>query len=484
MTARATESKQRTGLSMRLRLTLWTVSIFIVIQLALASLLLLQQWRSISETQDQALEAAALALRDRVVAAAPNWTLEHLQTKTTNYVFLGVIDAAVLSNDGRLLASSDSQASFGAPNSMQSILDFSGPEAFRMTRIHVPLEDGRSGATYRARIEPFQGADAKPYRMMVYADQATMSRFFDVVTRIVLIIGPIGVVAAAIGAWILAGVAVRPLTELRRAAQHITPLTLDEHINLQSSSSEVTSLERELDQAMQRLETGFDAQSRFISNVSHELRTPISILLTEAENLQRDEELRPDVTEFIESVISEMKQLGRLVESLYLLSRVRDRALEPSETLSNMNDVLLEAIDSCRHFASDHNVQLNPTLADHDEDPLARGDAELLRIMVANPIRNAIRFSEPGENVDIRGERHADRLHVIIRDRGPGMPETLIPTSLDSYVRGGQDRRSGQGMGLGLAITRSIATLHDGSVQISNHPDGGCEVVIELPAAR
>lgn len=482
MTAQRPEPRASTGLSLRLRLTLWTVAIFVAIKIALVSLLLIQQWRSITETQDLALGTAAQEMRRRVIEASPYWRLEHLRAESSDYIFVGIIDAAVLSTDGDVLARSNEEADFGADNAMRPFLDFDATEAFRMTSVRVPQEGGKGVLTYRARIEPFHGADGNPYMMMVYADRAQMSSFYNAVLRVVLQVSPIGILAAAIGAWVLAGIAVRPLMELRRAAQKISPQTLDEHIDLQSPFPEVAGLAHELDGAMQRLESGFDDQSRFISNVSHELRTPISVLLTEAETLKMREKLSPEVSEFVESVAVEMKRLGRLIESLYILSRVRDRAVEPSETVSNMNDVLLGAINSCRALALEHGVRIRPVLADQDEEPLVKGDPALLGIMIANPIRNAVRFSERGQIVIVRGDLLEGRLRITVRDHGPGMPESHMPTTLESYLHARDDRRSGHGMGLGLTITRSIAALHSGSVEISNHPAGGCCVVVELPS--
>jgi len=113
---------------------------------------------------------------------------------------------------------------------------------------------------------------------------------------------------------------------------------------------------------------------------------------------------------------------------------------------------------------------------------IVSGDPELLRRASENVIRNAIRFAPPGTSVEVKLARDSGRVHLSVRDYGPGVPEDALNRIFDPFFRVEQDRnRSSGGVGLGLAIARRAVELHGGKLRASNaHP--GLLVEMELPA--
>jgi len=115
-------------------------------------------------------------------------------------------------------------------------------------------------------------------------------------------------------------------------------------------------------------------------------------------------------------------------------------------------------------------------------EPLTvEGDPELLRRAVENVIRNAIRYSPPASNVEVRLERNNGHAAVEVRDYGPGVPEEALPRLFDAFYRvdSARDRASG-GIGLGLSIARRAIELHKGHIRAKNAKPG-LEVEMELP---
>src|SRR5690606_1541077 len=152
-----------------------------------------------------------------------------------------------------------------------------------------------------------------------------------------------------------------------------------------SAAAEVAQLQNNLNEALTRLDKGYQAQARFVSNVSHEFKTPISTLLVEAQALGRREDLTPEAALFVRSVQEEMRRLGRLIESFLMLTRVQEGAPPPMMHVL-ANELVVESIAHCAPFAESHGVRLRPTLLD-DEAGLelcVHGEAELLRTMVDN----------------------------------------------------------------------------------------------------
>jgi two-component system OmpR family sensor kinase len=115
--------------------------------------------------------------------------------------------------------------------------------------------------------------------------------------------------------------------------------------------------------------------------------------------------------------------------------------------------------------------------------PVISGSAELLRKGLDNVLRNAVRVSQPGQSISVqvayRASSHSP-LSIAVDDSGPGVPADSLERIFEPFVRGA-DQSSGSGYGLGLAIARSAAQAHHGTVTAVNRTGGGLRVVFELP---
>ena len=179
-----------------------------------------------------------------------------------------------------------------------------------------------------------------------------------------------------------------------------------------------------------------------------------------------------------------MQRLGRLVESFLTLARVRYGHHEPRGKRYGVNDLAMDAVEHCAKMADLHGVVLAAELLEDDQalEASVSGDPELLRTMLDNLIRNAIRFTPPGKLVDVRMEIQGGWLHVRVVDQGPGIPCDKVGAVFDRFRQGSnqQNGRAG-GHGLGLAIAQGIAELHGGRIGVSDGEGGGCVFEVRLP---
>jgi two-component system sensor histidine kinase TctE len=178
--------------------------------------------------------------------------------------------------------------------------------------------------------------------------------------------------------------------------------------------------------------------------------------------------------------------LAQTVDSLLTLARAE--AGIPSREVGevNVNEMVMDAVEGCNPAATQREVHLVPVLAlpeSHEREPVVRGDGGLLRLMVANLIRNAIRYSPAGEAIDIAVCLEGDESVITVRDRGPGVPAEFVDRVFDRFFRAPDPHSSFKGVGLGLTIVRGVARLHGGDVAVANHPDGGSEFKVRLPLA-
>ena len=304
----------------------------------------------------------------------------------------------------------------------------------------------------------------------------------------------VGGVAAA---WIIVGAAVEPLRRITESARDVAPERIEEsRIAVPEVGAEVNAAKRELNRALDRIEAGYQAQERFISNVSHELKTPIAVVLTEARRLRRMERPQAELEEFIDDIAEQMAHLAKIVESFLTLARIDyEERLQKNEEFW-FQDLLVEAVSRSTALALTHDVHVELQLTEEDFeffDAPTWGDPELVSSAVENLIRNAIRFSTRGGliQVSVTGAPAADgeeglegrrpRAVIRVKDQGPGMPADILETVFQPFKQGEGERS--RGTGLGLAIAHKVTELHQGRIRAYNRDDGetGCVVEITLP---
>jgi signal transduction histidine kinase len=229
------------------------------------------------------------------------------------------------------------------------------------------------------------------------------------------------------------------------------------------------SVERE------RLDEINQAKTEFLSRVSHDLRTPLSSISWSSQNLMdgvvgklNEEQLR-----YVESIRTSGDQLSQLVANLLAASRIDQGRIELDRERVNIVEIAENAISAVWPIAEREEVSLE--LRPGSERFVVAGHTAALREVVINILDNAVRYSPPRSavEVEIRGDG-ARKVAVEVRDHGPGIDETILDTIFDPHSRGERSPySSGRGFGLGLHIVRTHVEQMGGSVEATNHPDGG-----------
>ncbi|MFT5731914.1 MAG: signal transduction histidine kinase, partial [Planctomycetota bacterium] len=202
--------------------------------------------------------------------------------------------------------------------------------------------------------------------------------------RIINLVG-IASLSAFVGglgaAYVILGAALRPLRQITEAARDVAPERIEEsRMNMPEVGTEVNDARRELNSALDRIEAGYQAQERFISNVSHELKTPIAIVQNEAQRLRRIKRPREELEEFVNDTANQMGRLGKMVESFLTLARIDyEERMQKNEEYW-FQDLLVEATSRSRSQALTHGVSIELELPDDLEllDDPSWGDPELI----------------------------------------------------------------------------------------------------------
>jgi signal transduction histidine kinase len=295
---------------------------------------------------------------------------------------------------------------------------------------------------------------------------------------------PAALLIAGIASWLLAGRSLSPIARIAEAADELGVENLTRRFDQPRGKDEVANMVATINAMLDRLSTAFQAQSRFIADVSHEIKTPLSIILGEAQVLMQRERGPEEYARFVASVQDEVRSLAQTVDSVLTLARA-EAGLPLTEAAEvSINEVVTDATERCQPIAKQREVRLVPRLAlprGDKPEPLVWGDGGLLRLMIVNLVRNAVRYSPPDEAVDITVVLEGNEATVSVRDRGPGIPEEYVDRVFDRFFCVPHQNQSFKGIGLGLTIARGIARLHEGNISVSNRPKGGCEFVVRLP---
>ncbi len=221
--------------------------------------------------------------------------------------------------------------------------------------------------------------------------------------------------------------------------------------------------------------------------VSHDLRTPLAGLRAMAEALEDGVVADPaTVQEYFRLIRAESDRMAELVDDLFQMSRINAGALRLSMSTVPLGDVVSDALASVEPVARAWGVRV--VAAEHGWPKVSGSEPELARI-VANLLRNAVRFTPDDGTVRLSGGQDGDGAWLAVADACGGIPQADLPRVFDVAFRGepartpGGTRQAGEaGGGLGLAIVRGLVEAHGGRVEVANAGDG-CRFVVRLPAA-
>jgi heavy metal sensor kinase len=284
---------------------------------------------------------------------------------------------------------------------------------------------------------------------------------------------------AALISW---GVLGRALSQLETIADTVDQINkaddLSRRIPYQGNpKDELGYLALSFNQTLQRLETLFTAQQRFLADVSHELRTPLTVIKGNVDLIRR---FKVADDEILNGMDDEVGRLNRLVGGLLMLAQAESGKLALSFGQVELDLLLTEVFTEVRILASNKvKVHLNDI-----DQVIVRGDRDRLKQVLLNLIANAIQYTPAGGEVFLSLSRIADQGRLIVRDTGPGIPAQDMPHIFDRFYRAekSRTRSKSSGFGLGLSIVKWIIEQHGGQIKVESKEGEGTTFVIWLKA--
>jgi two-component system, OmpR family, sensor histidine kinase VanS len=280
-----------------------------------------------------------------------------------------------------------------------------------------------------------------------------------------------------LGGWILAGRMLAPLARITDATRIAATGSLAHRIRLPGRKDEFRELADAFDTMLARLEAHVAEQQRFAANASHELRTPLAITQTLLDVARND--LNGDNGELVDRLHAVNTRAIDLTEALLLLSRADQRSfarehVDLSLTAEEATETLLPLAEE-RGVTIETSGDMTPTIGSH----------ALLLQMTTNLVHNAIVHNLPEQGtVWVTTSAHPKSVVLTVENTGEKLTPQLVATLVEPFRRGtDRIRTEHAGVGLGVAIVKSITQAHDGTLTLIPRAAGGLCTTVQLPAA-
>jgi signal transduction histidine kinase len=327
----------------------------------------------------------------------------------------------------------------------------------------VPLGQDGAATSYLETLTPLGRLDQsiRIYRLILFA------------------LGLVGLSAALIGGWAIAGGALRPIARMTSTALTIAhSRDLSHRIATPRHHDELGRLATTFNDMLTSIETAYQAQQRFVSDASHELRAPLTAIQGNLELIRRHPEmLADDRDEALAEAEREAVRLTRLVADLLALARADAGVTLRHETV-DLDAVALDAFRSARQLARGQELALD-TL----EPVQVIGDADRLKQLLLIVLDNALKYTPSGGRVTIGLRQCEGGGEITVQDTGVGIAAADLPRVFERFYRADPARsRDAGGTGLGLPIARWIVEQHRGVIHIDSTPGQGTTVTVSLPA--
>ncbi len=278
--------------------------------------------------------------------------------------------------------------------------------------------------------------------------------------------------------WAAARRGLAPLREIRRSAAGITANRLDQRLSAASIPLELAEVAETLNEMLARLEKSFRRLSDFSSDLAHELRTPVTNLLTQTQVMLSKRRTLDEYQDVLASNAEEFERLSRMISDMLFLAKSDNHLIVPHRERVDLAAEVSSLFEFYDALVDEKGIKLSCS-----GNASVFGDRLMLRRALNNLLSNAVRHTQQGGRIAVEvDDSDGTTVALSISNTGAPIAPEHLPRLFDRFYRVDASRqRFGEGAGLGLAITRSIAHAHGGEASARSEGDVAT-FEIRLPA--
>ena len=361
-----------------------------------------------------------------------------------------------------------------SPDLVAVLLDHDGQVLDTLGRPPDPLPEPISGLStqdgWRVWSESIQGTT-----LMTLRSTRGLSESLGRFDTSFLVLAPVAVLLAFGLGYLFAGRALRPVRRLTDTALDLaTRRAWRERLPEPARRDEIKRLSQATNTLLTSLAEVIEREKRFTADAAHELRTPLTVLRGRLEQAA-EKTAGTKAAKTVSAALTASGDLLELVEGLLLLARTEAGQSHDLEKLA-LDEVVFDVAETFRAAYSAKGIALKLELP--EAPAWVKGNPFTLGLLVRNLLDNALKFTPTGSVVvSVLADRARVRLNV--QDSGPGIPDEAMPHLYERFYQADVSHRQG-GSGLGLALARSVALGHGGTLTARNIPEGGTVFTLEL----
>ncbi len=280
----------------------------------------------------------------------------------------------------------------------------------------------------------------------------------------------LGIILSTLLAWLMGHYLLRSMRQLIYATQQINVQRLDQRIELPSRTIEVLQLTEAMNAMLDRIQQGYEQLARFSEDISHELRTPLNNLMGQTQIALSKSRSRDELENLLYSHLEEYERLTQMIESMLFIARVEHGHYQIEKQTLELSQIIEDLLAYFEFLAEEKNMsiymdilaQLN--IAAHPEH---------LQRALANLLSNAVQYGKENGEIRITATTTENSCRIDVLTAGVHIAEQHLAHLFERFYQVDSSRhQKAQTGGLGLAIVQSIMQLHQGEVQVNNHPQG------------
>ena len=303
----------------------------------------------------------------------------------------------------------------------------------------------------------------------------------DILRTYSLLSIPVILAFATAGGAFLSGRSLKPMADVVNRLRFIRSLDLSRRLPPQRVQDELGMLIGAINEMLAEIEAAFGRIKSYTSDVAHELRTPLAIVLCEVEVALRRPRTPDEYREILSSVLERGQALSAMVDNMLFLARTDSTDPMSRRDPVDLVRLLHEVGESFQIVAEDKGVGLEVS---HPARLTVPGNHGWLKILFANLLDNAIKYTPGGGRVSVSAEVDGGRAVVSVEDTGVGVPAADLPKIFDRLYRTDKSRsRLTGGFGLGLSIAKRVVERHDGEISARSELGKGSVFQVRLPLA-
>ncbi len=457
-------------MTLRIRLSMWVAALLLVVLIGFGAFVYESLERGLEATVDDSLRLAATQTDASLNVENGKIDFRDMQPENDTFASLQErgLTVRILDPAGGILHTLGPNRAIPVGHAVVEVIRMGRPS-------FETLRDPRNAASVRVYTLPIREEGQTIGFVQVAQTLGVVHDSLRQLLSALLLGGPLLVLIAAAGGFLLASRTLAPIDRITSTARRISAEGLGARLDIPLTNDEVGRLAATFNEMLARLEDAFRRERRFTADASHELRTPLTAMQVILSVVREKPRAAEDYEQALSDISDEVERLRTLTEDLLRLARGDTRGTTTRETV-DLSEMLRDVIESLRPLAETKRLAFVCSIADGLVLP-ADQDA-LIRLFI-NIMDNAVKFTERGSiKVDAHAGPH--EYVVMVSDTGIGIPAEHLLHVFERFYRVDKSR-SGRGAGLGLAIAKEIALAHGGSIELASTPGSGTTATVRLP---